>query len=79
MIFMTAEFRDWSGRFVDPCRAEKQRAAFDWSFNQGSVNKWEFMRDCLARWCLQRAADESTNQASADRWMDRYRAIRGIL
>ena len=54
---------------------DRAYAFFD---NLNEVRVWTWLRNCLASWCLERAKETAGNDAQADEWIERYRAIRGI-
>jgi hypothetical protein len=39
---------------------------------------WDFLVLWLGRVCLKMAQDNSTNDAVADKWIDRYKLVRGM-
>lgn len=69
------KFKDDRGRWAGRSFREEALACFGHVNNAGG---WSWFRNCLAAWCLERAMDLSGNPDLADRWIQRYRAIRSI-
>lgn len=72
------KFKDWSGKWTSGTEREKAHAFFESIHSPGRSNPWGWLRNCLASWCLVQATGCAGNATDADKWIGRYRAIRGI-
>jgi hypothetical protein len=77
-VIVQVKTRDNNGRYVNAIPSEFAIAAFNAIYRTDYTDGWRWLRDWLARWCLIRAQDCSIYNESADRWIRRYQAIRGI-
>lgn len=72
-----------SGRMTteEPIASDKAFMLFDEVMKDGfgygiHAPKWNWLRDKLAGWCLDKA--RCTDHTTADIWIERYKTIRGI-
>lgn len=74
MIAIT-RIKDGSGKFVSATPAD---CIFIPIMQSLATYGWAFTRMWMSRACLRMAENASEQQADADRWIERYRALRLI-
>ena len=57
------------------CEAAEQCARYG---DENAKDGWWFVRQWLCSWLLKKAQDDHMTPETADRWIERYRAIRGV-
>ena len=69
-------FRDGGGKFANGSEQDVAFACFDHVSTVGAG--WNWLRNKLAQWCLTQATEHAFNVETADLWISRYQALRGI-
>jgi len=78
-VYAVVKYKDWDGKWRSACEEDKALALIQAiTSSVPPAQQWEWLRDKLAVHCLCEARKQSTNSERADRWIERYRAIREI-
>lgn len=79
LVIVQIRTRDDKGKYKDACAYDFAQAAIGQICNAtGGFDGWVWLRGQLERYCLNRASEAHGNPTVADKWIQRYQALRGI-